>query len=176
MPRIPYPEGAAELPAYQPGNIRTLNVERMLCYLPDNIRAELGTLGKTLLWRGALDPVYRELALVRVGHLCHSAYELHHHKAFARTVGISETQLEGLRTGDLSSAFTPSQRAVLAFTDDIVNNVRASDQTLEPLQKHLSNSEIMELMVVVGYYASLCRILETFGPEIDDFALAPTPR
>ena len=176
MPRIPYPKGASELPAVQAGGVRTLNVERILYHLPDNLRQEMGALGKSLLWRGSLNPVYRELALVRVGRLSKSAYEVHHHEAYARTFGISEDQLDRLRSGDFSSGFTAAECAVLEFTDDVAINVRPSDKSLTTIQKYLSNGEIMELILAFGFYMTLCRILETFDPELDSFTMTPIAR
>lgn len=171
MARIPYPSRASELPPVQQGGVRTLNVERMLYYLPDNLREEMGRLGKSLLWRGMLNPVLRELALVRVGRISGSAYEVYHHEALARAVGISEIQLDHVRRGDYSVGFTPQERAVLEFTDDVARNVRPNDKALAELQKYMSNGEIMELILAFGFYMTLCRILETFGPDLDDFVL-----
>lgn len=175
MPRIPFPPEGEALPQIMdsgPGKgMRTLNVQRMLLHLTPAIHEKFSNFGVALLQEGALDPILRELALVRVGLLSNAPYEVHHHDALARHVGVPQAKLDALREDAIGDGFTAEERAVLQFTDDVVTNVRPADATLAQLQAHLSSAEIMELVLVTGTYMTVSRILETFGVELDAFGL-----
>lgn len=176
MPRIPYPPEGKALPdvvAEGPGKgMRTLNVQRMLLHLTPAIHDKLTPFSLSLLQEGILDPILRELALVRVGLLSNSPYEVHHHDALALRVGVTQAKLDALRQDAIGDPFTPAEQAVLIFIDDMVKNVRPADATLSALQAHLTSAEIMELVLVSGMYMTVSRILETFGVDMDTFGLA----
>ena len=56
----------------------------------------------------------------------------------------------------------------MRFTDDVVRNVRASDETFEPLRARLSLQELQELTITIGFYMAVSRYLETFGVDIEE--------
>ena len=55
----------------------------------------------------------------------------------------------------------------MRYTDDVVQNVRASDATFKPLIEQLSLQEMQELTVTIGYYMMVSRFLETFDVDIE---------
>jgi alkylhydroperoxidase family enzyme len=116
-----------------------------------------------------LSPQLREIAILRVGYLSNAAYEVFQHEAYARHVGLSDAQIEAIETGgDKAALLGPAGAAVLAFTDDLVLNVRPSDATLSGVRAHLSDALVLDLVLVVGAYMTVSRFLETTGIEIDD--------
>ena len=71
----------------------------------------------------------------------------------------------------------------MRYTDDVVANVKASDETFEPLRAGLSLQELQELTITIGFYMAVSRYLETFGVDIEepggdgiDIARRPTER
>jgi hypothetical protein len=64
-------------------------------------------------------------------------------------------------------AFSPLERLVMAYTDDLVANVRAGDATFVPLLQALGVQQLQELTVTIGYYMMVCRFLETFGVDLE---------
>ena len=67
-------------------------------------------LGNQILAFSKLDPVLREIALVRVGVLSKAGYEVHQHEAISRRLGMDEAKIaaihEGPRGGVLRSGTT----------------------------------------------------------------------
>ncbi len=124
-------------------------------------------LGNHLLFKSELDPVLRELAIIRVGVLSGARYEVYQHEAIARTMNIDEAVIAGIHAGPDDGAFDDIQRLALRFTDDVVANVRASDDTFVPLVAALSSRQVQELTVTIGYYMMVSRYLATFGIEIE---------
>ncbi len=170
MARIPYPDPATLLPETQEVLARMgdppINIFRMLAGGEGLLRA-FARFGNHLLVRSNLDPVLRETAILRVGVLSDAAYEVHQHDRISRDLGMSEELLAGIRNGPEDPAFTELQRQVMRYTDDVVEHVRASDATFEPLHAALSLQELQELTVTIGFYMLVSRYLETFGVDIE---------
>ena len=166
-PRIPYPD-----PSQFEGIRRTsaesrLNIERMFAHIPPGLFEGYGAFASAVMANTALDPILRELAILRVGHLSHSAYEIFQHEAFARYLAMPEALIAAVATGAADPAFDTKQAAVIAFTDDLVLRVRPSDAVLAEAQARLSIHELMSVILTVGQYMTVCRLLETTGVPIE---------
>lgn len=55
----------------------------------------------------------------------------------------------------------------MAFADDVILNVRAGDATLAAVRSHLSDQAVVDLILVIGLYMTVSRLLETAGVELD---------
>ena len=168
MPRIPYyeTENATGKHAEFLGKLKPmLNIYRMLANSEQGAKGFL-RMGNALLNRCELDPVLRELAIIRVGRLSRAAYEVFQHERIGREAGITEDKIVALRDATLEApAFTDHEKAVLRYTDDVVRNVKASDKTLKAVQAFLTPGALVELTLTIGYYMMVCRFLETLGVE-----------
>jgi len=173
MARIPYPDPSTlpeELREYLTrGN--NLNILRMLSHASPAVFDGFNRLSQGLMVRSPLDPILREIAVLRVGHLSKAAYEIYHHEAIGRAVGLSDEQLNAVARGQTDPSLTPQQLAVMFFTDDTVLNVRASDASLAAVKQFLSDSELIDLIMLIGCYMMVARLLETTGVEIDQLPL-----
>ena len=56
----------------------------------------------------------------------------------------------------------------MRYTDDIVQNVRASDETFQTMEAAFSHQELVELTLTIGYYMMVSRFLETFDVDIEE--------
>jgi 4-carboxymuconolactone decarboxylase len=166
--RIPYrdPKTYSEDVAKLMGKAPAMNIFRMLTHA-DAAARQYMRLGNALLTRGELDPVLRELAILRVGHLSRAQYEVHQHERIGRDLGIAEEKLEALKQGAEAPPFSPLEKAVLRFTDDVAANVRASEMTFAPLRERLSERALAELTLCIGFYMMTCRFLETFDVDLE---------
>lgn len=173
MPRIPYPDPATlqpELRDYlERGN--NMNILRMLSHASPGVFEGFNRLSQGLMVKSPLDAVLREVAILRVGHLSKAAYEIYHHEAIGRAVGLTEPQLRAIERGQPDPVLTPAQQAVMRFADDTVLNVRAGDTTLAEVRKFVSDSDLVDLIMVIGCYMMVARLLETTGVEIDELPL-----
>src|SRR5256885_5013998 len=134
MARIPYFDrtqatGRAAR-AYE--RLPNLNIFAMLGHSGELIDG-FTKLGTQILNFSSLDPVLREIAIVRVGVLSGAGYEVYQHERISRQIGMSDVLIAGIHEGPDAAVFTPLQRQVMEFTDDVVRNVRASDATFDPL-------------------------------------------
>ena len=168
MARVPYPDPAKLSPDIREtlGKMAPLNIFRMLAGGEGLMPAFL-KLGNYILFKSKLDPILREIAIIRVGVLSKATYEVHQHERIGRDVGMSEALIKAMHTGPDDPALNEMQRLVMAYTDDVVKNVRAGDQTFKPLSERLSLQEVQELMITIGFYMMVSRFLETFDIEIE---------
>jgi alkylhydroperoxidase family enzyme len=168
MARVPYPDPATLSADTQEllGRLPPLNIFRMLAGGEGLLRA-FARFGNHLLNTSSLDPVLREIAIVRVGVLSGADYEVHQHVGISRQLGMSDELIAAVRNGPDDPQFDELQRQVMRFTDDVVANVRASDETFDALATSLPMQQLQELTITIGFYMAVSRYLETFGIEIE---------
>jgi 4-carboxymuconolactone decarboxylase len=158
MARIPY------APPGTPGSDHALNLFRMLAHSPP-VLSGFAKLGGALLQDSALDPRLREAAILRVGLRANASYEVEKHTSIARAVGVTDAELRAIHPGEDPGALGEAGRAVIAMADELVTQARAGDAVLSEVRRHLSDRELVELVVTIGYYGLVCRVLETLGVD-----------
>lgn len=170
MARLPYvdpataPEAVREVLARLPVS---LNVFRMMAHAETGFRPLLG-LGTAILAQQQLSPKLRELTILRVARLSPAEYEWVQHVPIALATGATQAQIDALARDDIEDAsFDAIERLVLRFATEVIRDVRASDATFAALAGRLSPREIVELIVTVGYYMMIARLLETTAVDID---------
>lgn len=168
MARIDYvtdetiPETAKETFA----KLAPLNIFRMMAH-SGKMLGHYTRLGGCILSKSKLDPILREIAILRVGYISDASYETFQHERIGRDVGMSDDLITRVKEGPSAGGFTELEQLIMNFVDDVVFNVRASDETFIPLRKHLSDQEMQELTLTIGFYMMTCRFLETFDVDIE---------
>lgn len=119
-----------------------------------------------------LDPRLRELALTRTGFSAQSQFVFSQHCKAARREGVTDAQLQALPAWAATEGWTAEERAVLAYTDDLVlGDGRVQDSTFELLRNHLSEAAVIELTYAVSMYrlhATMCRALRLEYDDVDE--------
>ena len=169
MARVSYPRSDDLTPANRElmAQLPPLNVFRMMSGTGASFAPFMSFIS-AYLNDGILDQELRELVILRVGHLCGSAYEVHQHERVARTLGISEERIQAVKESIASPLFTTAENAALAFSEEQVANVKVSDATFAATQDHLSDPEIVELTLVANTYIMVCRFLETLEVDLEE--------
>lgn len=152
MARLPYAE--IPDPRVPPANIFRLIANAETVFAP-YMRYGLG-----LLRDLELDPVVREQAILRVAALTPGAeYEWVQHEPIGRAAGMSDEQIAACRDG--------GDDLVLRFTEEVVRDASPSDATFAAISDRLSPREIIELLLVIGQYMCLARVMATAQIDID---------
>jgi len=144
-----------------------INLLKALAHSPKICR-DFNRMGITLLLKGDLSSRLRELAILRVGDLARANYEWTKHVPIALQAGASQEQIDGLSDWADSTRFNEQEQAVLQYTDEVARNIRASDETFSKIAKFLSEKEIVELTVTIGYYGMVCRVLESLQIQLEN--------
>jgi alkylhydroperoxidase family enzyme len=170
MARMPYVD-LATAPEQVRGTFAqlpvALNIFRMMAHAESNFRPLL-RLGSTILAKQKLSARLRELAILRVAQLSAARYEWVQHVPIATAVGVTRAQIDALEDGAVDAeCFAADDQLVLRFTTEVVREVRASDLVFEAMRKRFAPQEIVELILAVGFYMMMARLMETTGVDLE---------
>jgi alkylhydroperoxidase family enzyme len=149
---------------------RKLNVALMIANASDPVFQNFSRLGNSLMTRGKLDKKLREIAILRNARVCNSLYEYTQHVPIAKAAGLSGEQIAGIDNWESAQCFNQVERLVLRLTDEVARSVKGTRETLEALKQHLGPGEIVELIMAIGFWGMVARVLETTEIELEDFA------
>ena len=171
MPRIPYPDVSTLPETMQKMLAGTpLNVVRMGAHASPALFEAQGKLGWAVADPAVLPPRIRETAILRIAYLSESKYELHHHIPLAASVGVTRGEMVAIETKHYAS-LDPVLAAVCRFTDEVVQRVTPSDATLAELRAHVSDQTLVNLVLAIGCYMSIARLIAVTGIEPDEAPL-----
>jgi 4-carboxymuconolactone decarboxylase len=120
----------------------------------------------TLLRRLDLDPLLRELAILQVAHLSRSEYEWSQHVPIAESFGATAAQIDAIER-DVAGpeGLSDDGCAVLAFTREVVLDGAGGERPVAELTARLGERQLIELLLVIGNYLGLARLIATVGLE-----------
>lgn len=138
------------------------NIFRMLAHAPALLPGIMELTG-AMLYKAKLDPLSRELAILRVGHLCGSLYEVHQHEKIARAVGLAPEKIAGTANEADPKVYDGRELLVLRMAEQLVRKVKADDDLFAATLDAFGNERTMELLIVIGSYVMLAQVLENAG-------------
>ena len=107
------------------------------------------TFYKTLM-KGSLDGKLRELAYIKTSLLNDCAYCAEAHKGVARKIGLTDQQIHEINNYESSGLFSPVEKLVLQYAEELTRTAKTSDAVVQELRKHLSEEQLVELNLTVG--------------------------
>ncbi|MGO8906659.1 MAG: carboxymuconolactone decarboxylase family protein [Solirubrobacteraceae bacterium] len=125
--------------------------------------------GRDCLDPELFDPVLRELAILRVARLTPGAeYEWAQHVPILLAVGGSQEQADALEADDLdAAALGEDGRLVVRFTSQVVLNATPDEETFASMSARFTPAKITQLLLVIGHYMALGRVMATAQLEVD---------
>jgi alkylhydroperoxidase family enzyme len=173
MARLPYVDSTTALEPVRQVLERLpvrLNIFGILAHATTNLRPVL-RLGSAILSEQKLDAKLRELAILHVAKLSGAPYEWVQHVSIAKAVGATQAEIDALDRGDLAAAcFGEAERLVLRFTTEVVREVRARDETFAAMTVRFTAQEIVELLLAIGFYMMMARVMETTAIDLEPSA------
>jgi len=113
----------------------------------------------------------RELLILYVAQLEGGVYEWRQHVPIALGVGVTQHQIDGLERGNHDDdAFNEAEQALLAFSKEVVENVRVSEPVFAKMRKHFAEQEIVETIFAIGFYMMMARLTEATETDLDPAA------
>jgi len=145
-----------------------LSVFRILLRDQDLARA-VGDFLQLLLRGRHLDGRLRELVIMRIGWVTGSVYEWTQHWRVARMMEISEKDLLAVRNWKTHAAYGPAERAVLAATDETLEDGTISAATWRDCETYLEEPEaLLELVVAIGNWRLFSSLLRSLEVPLED--------
>jgi AhpD family alkylhydroperoxidase len=166
------PDGAglpARVVAYAAGRRAGTGPVRLFLVLGRHRRLFTGWLhfAGRLMPGGLLPRRETELVILRVAHLCGSAYELAHHTRLGRTAGLNEEDLRRVAEGPGADGWSARERVLLRAVDALHTARDLDDDTWAELARHLDERERIELCLLAGHYEMLATVIRALRIEPD---------
>jgi 4-carboxymuconolactone decarboxylase len=143
-----------------------LNVFRALLNNPAITFAQSGLAG-ALMGSKTLNHRVRELVILRTGWRTKSEYEFVQHVAVSRRLGMNDEEILGVRNPAECKAYSNADRAVIAMADELHDHSEVSPATWSALQKSFSQAELVELILVAGFWHMMAGFLKTAKIPLD---------
>ena len=131
------------------------------------------SLGRFVLGRElSLDLHERELVIDRVCARCGCEYEWGAHAmAFGARAGLSPEQLTATVTGGPDAAVWSARDALLVrLVDELHDGASVSDRLWEELARHWTPPQLLELLLLAGWYHAIAFIANGVRIEREDWA------
>jgi 4-carboxymuconolactone decarboxylase len=146
---------------------RPLNIFGVLGHHPKLLK-RFNLLGGFILNKGLLPARERELVILRVGWNARAVYEFGQHTVIGHDVGLSDTEIAALTDDPETHPWSADDRALIALADELAEDDCVTDATWAALAGRWSEAELVELLVVAGFYRLVSGFLNSAGVQLDD--------
>jgi alkylhydroperoxidase family enzyme len=116
-----------------------------------------------------IGPELRELGQTRAGYVIGSQFVFSQHCKACRAYGFSEEKIEALKAWQVSDLFSPRERALLAYTDALVQGFgRVDDAVFDAMRESgLDDESILEFTYITMMYTMHAVISVALRLEFD---------
>jgi 4-carboxymuconolactone decarboxylase len=143
-----------------------INIFKTLARAPKALKRFNVWGGYVLSDKNDLAPRERELIILRTGYLCVSGYEWTQHVEIGLRAGLTEAEVEAIKTGANAPGWSAEDAALIRATDDLVGDHFVNEARWADLA-FLTEKQRMDLVFTVGQYTQVSMMLNTFGVQLD---------
>src|SRR5215469_4854483 len=144
-----------------------LSVYKLLLHSPPLAETWLDHVG-AVRWKTGLSGRLREVLVIRIAHVNGIAYVLNQHvPALAAAEGMTVAECDALKDWRTSDAFSPAERAALAYADAMVLQTSVPDDVFAELARHYDERAIVEISVLIGTYLMHNRVMGALKIDLE---------
>ena len=150
-----------------------LNIFGVLAHHPRLLK-RFNLMGGLLLNGGRLPAREREIVVLRVGWNAQARYEFGQHTIIGREAGLTDDEITSLTRDD--GDWSDDDRTLIAMADELHADDCVSSATWQRLASRWDQAELVELLVLAGFYRLVSGFLNSAGVQLDDGVPGfPTP-
>jgi alkylhydroperoxidase family enzyme len=161
------PELASTLESALAIDGRPLNIFGVLAHHPKLLK-RFNLLGGYLLNKGLVPERERELVILRVGWNARAVYEFGQHTVIGRRCGLHDDEIAALTSDPSDHGWSDDDLALIALADELAADDCVTDETWARLRSRWNDAELIELLVVAGFYRLVSGFLNSAGVQLDD--------
>jgi 4-carboxymuconolactone decarboxylase len=145
---------------------RSLNIFRTVARHGQLYKAFL-TLGGHLLGEASLLPVReREIVILRVGWRCGAEYEFGQHTRIGIEAGMAQHEVERLAL-ESTDGWEDRDFGLVTMVDELCADDVVSDATWRELSASWNEQQLLELLVLIGFYRLVSGLLNSVGVALE---------
>ena len=103
----------------------------------------------------------RQLAIMRAMWLCGAPYQWGEHYERTKKAGFSDADIERIKGGSGAGGWSALDEAVLKAVEELEAEAFISDVVWDALAGHFDESQLMELIILVGQFTSVAFLLNS---------------
>lgn len=133
-----------------PEGLPALNIFATLAKYP-KLLDRFNRFGGFLLARGLIPAREREIVILRVGWRSGSVYEFGQHTVMGKGAGLTDDEVGRLAT-EAREGWSDADRDLVELADQLCSTNTVDDPLWDRLSRRWGEQELMELLVVAGFY------------------------
>jgi alkylhydroperoxidase family enzyme len=123
-------------------------------------------LGSHLLFKGQVPAREREIVILRAGWRCESEYEFGQHTVIGKQAGLTDEEVTRLaRAG--TEGWNDADASLVRMADELCADNLVTDDTWLALSKSWSEAQLLELLMLAGYYRLVSGLLNSAGVALE---------
>lgn len=130
-------------------------------------------LGAYCRYGTSLEPRLSELAICCTGSFWKANYEWYAHAPLAIKAGVDPAAIEAIRTGGTPTFTKSDEQVIYDFATELVRTRRVSPATFERAKKELSETGVIDLVGIIGYYSLVSVTLNAFELPVPEGEKVP---
>jgi len=132
-------------------------------------------LGEHLRWGTSLPDRLSELAIISTARFWRAQYEWYAHAPLAEQAGVPSAAVEAIRRGDEPSFVQKDETLVHRICTELFTTRRLSDATFSEALAMLSETGLVEVIAIIGYYTLIGNTLNAFQVAVPEGVTPPFP-
>lgn len=121
--------------------------------------ARMAALGAYVRFESPLPARTKALALLTVARETDGDYVWTMNQPHAVTAGLSEDIITSIRERRAPAVLAPEDAVIVRFTLELLSQHRVAEATFRAVQQQLGDAGVVDLLLCIGYYASLSHAL-----------------
>ncbi|HCG02110.1 MAG TPA: carboxymuconolactone decarboxylase family protein [Chloroflexi bacterium] len=118
-----------------------------------------------LLAKGLLPARERELVILRMAFRCQSVYEFGQHTVIGLASRLRRDEIDRIVLPLEEAGFPKADEALILMVDELYDVNRVADSTWSQLRDRWNEAEMLELLMVAGFYWMVAGVLNSAGVE-----------
>jgi 4-carboxymuconolactone decarboxylase len=148
-------------------NGKPLNIFAALAHHPKLLK-RFNLLGGLLLNKGLLPAREREIVVLRIGWKAGSEYEFGQHTIIGLRSGLIQEEVVALTKSRDEYAWSPNDQVLIRMADELSDEDCVGDSTWAALRRRWTTPQVVELLILAGYYRLVAGFLNSTAVPLDD--------
>lgn len=138
----------------------------------DDLMGRMRPLGSGILGHGRVDPREREIVIHRVCARAGAEYEWGVHAVvYGQSLGLTREQLVATVIGDAEDpVWSQTDRLLVRLVDELHDTCTVSGGLWSALAHRYTDDQLLELLIIVGWYRLLSGVINAVGIQIEPWA------